>query len=629
MARRLSWAAWGAASILLAAASGAHAQVAVRVDDLRIVEGSSGTFVGFDVDVRVSGPPSGEVTVGWTLVPGSAVPGADYQAASGVATFPALDGSPQKVTFLVNADTGIEWFPAQPYDEAFFVELGTVTGPAFVEKARGTVTLVDDDRFYPGVQFSSIATGGALLPDEARVQWRVPAAPLAVTDHVLRWNVGPSCSFPTSVGAGTGGTSLGPGPGPGLLAFSVVGGLAPLQDHCFSLFAVYGGTPSAEVGQVKARPFDGSASPIAWRLATGELSVVPPTVGVDAVYTVDSAGVVHAMERGPGGGAWPVGWSPVGVGGPTQARAAVVPQPDGWRLLLGTDGGGVHALDARFGHVRWSRSALFGSALPSLGGVQAQPAALLLSFGGSNDLVLVGSNQALGNNAFFALDPRSGADRAAPFADASMGNVRGMAAVDYPSNRAYFLTDNPAATLFALDLGPPGSPSLGPGPLPGNPLPLGSGTSGSPVVRGGRLVFGDSTGEVFSIDLVTGASYSAPTGDGQLKGFAWPDRRDDRLYFATNGKVHGWRDDGGALVPLWSRDVTTPSIVLQRPGSDFLYVGNGNGELVQIDAVTLAETPLSLESGSVQVGAPSLDGTHDLVLVGSSSGTIHAVRVPY
>jgi hypothetical protein len=45
--------------------------------------------------------------------------------------------------------------------------------------------------------------------------------------------------------------------------------------------------------------------------------------------------------------------------------------------------------------------------------------------------------------------------------------------------------------------------------------------------------------------------------------------------------------------------------------------------------VTQFQTPLTLEASGVQIGAPSLDGGYDLVIVGSSTGTLHAVRVPY
>jgi hypothetical protein len=57
-------------------------------------------------------------------------------------------------------------------------------------------------------------------------------------------------------------------------------------------------------------------------------------------------------------------------------------------------------------------------------------------------------------------------------------------------------------------------------------------------------------------------------------------------------------------------------------------VGNGLGRLVQIKVSDMSTTPLLLESG-VQIGAPSLDGPNSIVIVGSATGTIYGVRVPY
>jgi len=69
-------------------------------------------------------------------------------------------------------------------------------------------------------------------------------------------------------------------------------------------------------------------------------------------------------------------------------------------------------------------------------------------------------------------------------------------------------------------------------------------------------------------------------------------------------------------------------MVLQQPGTDFIYVGDGQGNLVQIDVSDQSKTPLTLENG-VQIGAPSLDGPNSIVIVGSATGTIYGVRVPY
>lgn len=644
MRRGVAWVTRAVAvGVLAGAAATAHAQLAIRIDDKPVVEQSLGLWPFNQVKVRLSGPAPGpgNITVNWTTVDGSATAGAgDFTPAGGTVVFaPGQDQQP--ITIQINGDTNDEWTGIKQ-DEVFFVQLSGATGPAFIEKGRGTVTLIDDDPPMPGVQFLAAVTGTTILlsSNQARLYWRVPAAPTLVTDVMIRWNVGPTCTFPSSSG-GMGNINTGSAAGPGLTQFFTISGLSPNQLHCFSVFAVYSGTPTPTgVAQVRATPFNGNSGALAWSYAAGSTAVVPSTVGLDAIYTVDTGGVVHAMTRGLNGGIWPGAWNPVSVGKPTQNRSAVIPMKTtpiygDNRLFLGTDGGGVYSIDALIGTVVWSRSVLFGNALPSStsGTAQAQPAGLFTGFGGANDMLLVGTSNGVPNNAFFALNPATGSDIGPPggFLDPQMGDVRGMAQVDYANpNRVYFLTSSPSATFYALDLGSAGSPNLTLSLLPGNnPESTSSGTSGSPVLRGGHLLFGGSGGQVSAIDLGTGSVYTNPTGDGQVKGFLWPDRRDDRLYFATTGKVHAWRYSTGLFTPLWSTLVTTPSMVLQRPGTDYLYVGNGNGQLIQINVTTQAQTPLALEGPGVQIGAPSLDGTYGLVIVGSAAGNIHAVRVPY
>lgn len=636
MSRRVTRVTQAVAGLLLAGAAAAHAQLPLRVDDVREAEGSSGTYRSLLVPVRLPGPPPAEVRVNWYLVPGSATqtPGNDYGTpTSGMLVFPALVDAPQYINLMVNADTLDEWNlpPTFLQDEVFYVQLTGPTGPAYIDKGRGVVTLWDDDRAFPGVQYLT-ASSGRTGPIENRLQWRVPASQAVITDIIVRWNTGAGCSSPSTHVGGSGGTSVGSVAGAGQVQswphLSVTAGLP----YCYSVFTMFGGTPTGDVGQVQITPFDGSGT-IAWTHVTSGANVVPPTIGLDGIYTVDNQGVVFAVQRGPNGGMLPLLWNPLGIGKPTQNRSAVVPMKSSpvygdYRLFLGTDGGGVHAIDAKTGTVIWSRSAAFNSALPSAGFVQAQPAGLFKSFFGLNDMLLVGTAKA-GSNIFYALDPATGGDQMG-LSDGSMGEIKGMATVDYAANRVYFLSAAPGATFWALDLGTAGSPSLSLSTLPGgNRRPFGSGSFGSMTFRNNRVVFGDSSGQVFGIDLATGTSYNNGTGDGQVKGFVWPDRRDTRLYFSTTAFVHAWRDDGGSFATLWSVPVTSPSMVLQKPGSDYLYVGDGNGRLVQINISNQSTTPLPLEGTGVQIGAPSYDNAHGLVIVGSSTGRLYAVRVPY
>jgi hypothetical protein len=250
-------------------------------------------------------------------------------------------------------------------------------------------------------------------------------------------------------------------------------------------------------------------------------------------------------------------------------------------------------------------------------------------------MILVGTSAGATDNTFFALDPVRGTTLAS-YSDTNIGRVLGMAVVDYAGNRVFFGTTAMNGTLWGLDLGPAGSPTLSLAALVGaNPRPLGSGTNGSAVLRGGRLYFGTIDPNVRVERLSDGLNSAYPHSDGEVKGFAFPDRRNGDLYFSTNTRVWAVSDTlepaNPNLTLHWSvTDIPTPSIVLHRPGTDLLYVGGGDGRLYEID-VASGDPPtkkyVELEAGS-QIGAPSLDGPNNLVHVGSATGVVYAVRVP-
>lgn len=650
MRRIMGWTGrLGVASALLfggAATGGAQTPELNIVPYGRAVEGDSGTLlVGIQVQTSLASLSS-VVSVNWRTLAGSATGGGDYVVvSSGILTWPLGDGTPKVLNVQVQGDVNPEWSTTLQQDEVFFVELFNPVN-ATIGNGRSAVTVVDNDTVEPGVQYLSAvtdSTGTGVTDGRNRLQWRVAPAPTAPTQIKVCWKSNPtSCTSPVSDTdtAGGGCTVVTPAAMGSKQLFthdnlSAIKVNVPAA-YCYSVFTVYLGF-SAERAEVAVTTFDSTPGPVKWAFTPGHYStngaatLVPPTIGQDGVYSVGTDGVVHAMQRGTGptSGLWLPGWDPVAVGKPTQNRSAIVPTGGRWRLLMGTDGGGVHAVDGLSGSVVWSRSSAFGSALLSLGGAQAQPAALLKAYGGNNDMVLVGSNNG-GSNAFYALNLATGANLVSLFTHAQMGGVLGMAVVSYPS-RAFFLTNASSATVYGLDLGPTGSPALTLASLSGpNPHAF-AGSNGSAVLRNNKLIFPDSGGgQVFALDVTTGATYNNPTGDGVAKGFVWPDRRDDRLYFSGDTKVQGWRDLGSTFLPIWSTPVmTSPSIVLQKPGSDYLYVGDGLGNLVQID-VNNPSSPLPLPlPGGGQIGAPSLDGANNLVLVGSSTGTIYAVRVPF
>jgi hypothetical protein len=111
--------------------------------------------------------------------------------------------------------------------------------------------------------------------------------------------------------------------------------------------------------------------------------------------------------------------------------------------------------------------------------------------------------------------------------------------------------------------------------------------------------------------------------DGNIKQFVFPDRRNGNLYVATDTRVTQWKDTPG-LTSVYSWNVASPSAVLYRPNTDFLYVGSSDGQLYQLNVADHTTRSVLLDGS--QVGAPSLDGPNNLVLVGSANGVVYAVR---
>lgn len=623
-------------ALLLAGSGTATAQITLSITpEPRVVEGSGGGTTVVNLSVQISAPNLiGVTTVQWSTRAGTAQAGLDFVAVSPTTlTWGLGDDSPRPISVLVQRDGTPEWNTSQ-VDETFFVVLENPTNATIV-KPSSTVTILDDDHptvsERPGVQFLS-AVSSSVLPHgptngQVHLQWRVPAAAANPNNIMIRFNSGSStCSFPPADTAGTFLVNLAPALPPGSTQFYSHGGLSLGWVYCYSVFAQYPGGTSTQIGQIKGTPFS-SAGSIAWKFTSPTTILVPPTVGADAIYVTDTIGVVHALQRSASGGMWPSTWSPVAVG-QTNNRSAAVPRPEGWRVFLGTNSGGLHSLDGRTGNLVWSRNSTVGTALPNLGGAQAQPAGIFKNFAGANDMLLVGTNAAVGSNELYALHPATG-NLLDALGTPAMGAVLGMPVIDYAGNRVFFLSASNTETVFAMTLGAAGAPDLDlDTSLTWNPKQAGSGANGSLVLRNNRFYFGDNVGELFALHM-DGTSYSTPTGDGPIKSFVWPDRRNDNLYFATNGKVFGLRDTGGGFATVFAPvSVTTPSMVLQKPGSDHLYVGDGLGNLVQINAASGSPIQLLLEGG-MQIGAPSLDGQHGLVIVGSNSGNVYAVRVPY
>jgi outer membrane protein assembly factor BamB len=160
----------------------------------------------------------------------------------------------------------------------------------------------------------------------------------------------------------------------------------------------------------------------------------------------------------------------------------------------------------------------------------------------------------------------------------------------------------------------------------------------------GTPLGGPPAGTLYAVDAASGSPALDRTfhhGDGQVRGFVFPDWRNDDLYFAGDGFVWALHDDGATITnrfPLLpapggielAPGVRPTSGVLFVPGSHYVYVGGSDGKLYEIDVLGPSPVVRSvvLGDGMAKIGAPSLDWENALVHVGTEAGIFYAVRVP-
>ena len=421
-------------------------------------------------------------------------------------------------------------------------------------------------------------------------------------------------------------------------------GLTDGQTYYYAAFVHLTAPPYVSPGRfVRGRPFN-SAGKVKWAFSTGGFSVTPPTVGGAGVIATSNDGAVHAMTRGtlPGAGEWPAGWLPFQVGGPIQSRSPVVPLQAAPNpvVFLGSQDRHVYALDAAGGGTPPSPRWAYDTGRV----VQAAPAGLFKDFGADYDYLLVGTRDATADNALVFLDPLTGG-LLGSFTNGGgtggIGIINGMAAVDYAKPpHVYFAshastTGGSTRTLWCLELNATLFASCGGWTV----IPPIGDIDGGPVIRGDRIYVGGGAGggTVYSVDVATGnADRSFIHGDGQVKGFVFPDRSSDDIYFATDNYVWSVSDTGAAMMTdnlgggVTLGTGVRPSTALFAPGSQYVYVGGSNGNLYQIYLADGSLTSVQLGDGSSVVGAPSLDRGYvpNLVHVGTEAGVFYAVEVP-
>jgi outer membrane protein assembly factor BamB len=475
----------------------------------------------------------------------------------------------------------------------------------------------------------------------------------AVADEVkIRWNKAPTgqsvCVPPADTQVLASGEEPITTPAPGVKDAYAHPGLEFDTAYCYSVF-VRTGTTWSPGRTVKARPFNADASPVKWAYATGATSVVPPVVGKFGILLMSNDRTVHALTRGGAtGGSWPTDWVPRSLAGVAHSRSPIVPFGSSvlvaageTALFVGDDSGYVSTFNARTGQPAWTTPPNLGK--PVIGA----PGGLFQQYGGVRDVVLVGTRDGATANALHGLSLADGSSLpGSPFtAGGTIGVISGSPAGDYANQRVYFASRSFSSgpTLWCVQVA--AAPLFA--PCSGWTSPNLGDIDGSPVLRNGRVYVGNTAGIVYSVDAATGLGQrSYPTGDGPVKGFLFPDRRNDDLIFATSTKVWSLSDDGPTSMSKnweWTVSGLSPSVILYWPQTNFVYVGSKDGKLYELD-FTLANpsTPpipksLVLGDGLGQIGAPTLDigveppavsAGKKLLVVGSESGVLYGVEVP-
>ena len=127
--------------------------------------------------------------------------------------------------------------------------------------------------------------------------------------------------------------------------------------------------------------------------------------------------------------------------------------------------------------------------------------------------------------------------------------------MDYPTRRVYFASRERSAgksTLWCLDVTAGGATLKWKRAL--------GDIDGSPVLRNGVVYVGTNTGVVYALDADDGDTrWTFATGDGPIKGFVFPDRLDQDLYFSTTTRVWGLTDNGAAAAQKWAAVTSIPS----------------------------------------------------------------------
>ncbi len=503
--------------------------------------------------------------------------------------------------------------------------------------------ITDDGWYLDDVQITADVPGSCTgTPDDVtslaaratsgqvKLEWVNPPAGYASTRICRDTTAYPTDPTTCTVVADVAGT-------PGAYDTYTDAGLTDGTTYYYTVFVDDGAGDYSTGRRVWARPFDTSGK-VKWSYHAGESALQPPGVypggvGTGAGFVVANDRMLHGLNPTGSGGDWPrsgaFSWEPMGMNGVAQSRPPVVPITVGSSdlvVFLASDDGHVYAADARTGSTLWRSPQLATMLVGS-------PAGIFGVFGGSVDLLFVGTRDVTVENVLYALDPSTGAvvwsfDNGG--GAGAIGIVSSTPAVDYTANRVYFTSrarsGGSSDTVWCLSVSSTGASKVW-------SVAVGD-ADASPVVFGGRVYVGTNDGTVYALDAATGAVLASyATGDGAVKGFVVPEFTSTlprHLYFATTTPLWSVLDSGSSMTLEWSTTaVPDPSAPMVVPGTSEIYVGSSDGSLYQLDTATGAVVAsVVLGDGTAAVGSPARDYLSSLAYVGTESGAIYGVALP-
>jgi len=483
------------------------------------------------------------------------------------------------------------------------------------------------------------STAGNLQVD---MEWVNPSAGYGLTR--ICWK---TSGFPTGPTDGTCRTRIGtPGAHDSIVHDSATrrlnerrsNGRAAISNGTLYYYGVFVNSAADGSGQwsggrfVTGRPFDTSGAS-KWAYTTGATSLSPSGIlPGDANFSTSNDRNLHSTRAGSSGGTWPPGWQPAGMNAPSEGRPIVVTLPSttvfgvSTLAFAGSQDGRIYLFDSTNGTTLW-RSDILGDA------VQASPSADLIDFGGSHDLVLVGSRSPSGDSRFYGLRLADGATRWTfdnGGGNNGIGIISSQAFVDYGNDRVFFTSrrkpEGSCDTVWCLDFQATSATkrwSFDAGDI-----------DAAPNLRNGVLYVGNTAGQIFALDAVTGAElWSTPysTGDGAVRGYVWVDtvNQTNYLYFSTFSLVHALIDNGSSVSTLFGAvGVPDPSPVMIIDDDLYVVSSQSNGSILRLDknlGILLGSEIIGDPAVPKALGVPAFDGSVGQIIIGTEDGRIYAV----